>query len=232
MDLVNALVRMAGWLPDLARGAGMTLAISLAAIALGFVGGASLLALRRAMGVFSEALVSTYVSFFRGTPLLVQLLMMFYLPTVAGIDLPPMLAAILAMAFNSSAFQCEILRAGRAAIAPGQLEAAQTFGLDARKTFLHIELPQILRAVWPAIVSEGIDVLKGSAIVSVIAVTELARTSRQLVASNYRPLETYLDMAIVYLVLTLAIQALGHWIQRRWVQGRPGAAHAARRTAP
>lgn len=227
MDIVAAVTRMAGWWPDLARGAGMTLLISLAAIGLGFLGGALLLGLRQALGRVAAAAVATYVSFFRGTPLLVQLLMVFYLPSAAGIELPPVLAAILAMALNSAAFQCEILRAGRATIAAGQLEAASTFGLDARRTFLYIELPQILRAVWPAIVSEAIDVLKGSAIVSVIAVTELARTSRQLAATSYRPLETYVVMALVYLLLTLAIELLGRWVQRRWVQARPAPVPAA-----
>lgn len=226
MDFVSLTQRLVAMTPALLQGAWMTLAISLAAIVLGFVGGATLLGLRQSLGRLSAFAVATYVSFFRGTPLLVQLLMMFYLPSAAGVELSPVFAAVTAMALNSSAFQCEILRAGRAAIAPGQIEAARTFGLDARKIFFFIELPQILRAVWPAIVSEAVDVLKGSAIVSVIAVTELARAGRQVAATTYRPLEAYMAVAATYLVLTLTIQWIGRVLQRRRTERRPAAALA------
>lgn len=209
--------RMVEYAPLLAEGAVTTLFVSLAAIAIGFAFGAMLLgiSMRPALLGLPKRVVGFYVSFFRGTPLLVQLLMLFYLPSAMGIDLPPASAAVLALGLNSAAFQCEILRAGLAAVPHGQIEAATVFGFSPRKIFRHIELPQIAIAVWPALISEAIDVLKGSAIISVIAVTDLARTGRQIVAGNFRPLEVYLVIAFCYLVLSLVLVAFGRWVRSR-----------------
>lgn len=214
--------RLYGYLPLLAKGAVTTLGLSLVAIVCGFVLGAALLGLSLHPGLlrWRQRVVALYVSFFRGTPLLVQLLMLFYLPSALGVDLPPPLAAMMALGLNSAAFQCEILRAGLAAIPHGQIEAARVFGLTPRQTFSQIQLPQIAVAVWPALVSEAIDVLKGSAIISVIAVTDLARTGRQIVAGNFRPLEVYLAVALSYLLLALLIVAAG-WAVKRKLTGRP-----------
>ncbi|GHU02994.1 ABC transporter permease [Betaproteobacteria bacterium] len=216
------LVRLTGYLPMLARGAATTFWISFLAILLGFALGTSLLGLtatRRRFSLISQV-ASLYLSFFRGTPLLVQLLMLFFLPTVAGVELPPLLAAILALGLNSAAFQCEILRAGLAAIPPGQIEAARCFGFNDRKIFRWILLPQIARAVWPALTSEAIDVVKGSAIVSVIAVTDLSRAGRQLASSSFRPLEVFLLVGVVYLALTTLILLLSRCGPRRSTRSR------------
>jgi polar amino acid transport system permease protein len=219
----SLLSRLAGYAPVLGQGMLTTLWVSALAIVLGFVGGALLLGLSQPggrVGVLRGA-VALYVSFFRGTPLLVQLLMLFYLPGAMGLDLPPALAALLALGLNSAAFQCEILRAGLAAIPPGQLEAARVYGLSGRQVFRHIQLPQIARTVWPAVVSEAIDVLKGSAIVSVIAVTDLARTGRQIVAGNFRPLEVYVSVALCYLLLSALIVWGGRVVYRHLNAGAP-----------
>ncbi len=222
MDTPGLADRILGYLPLLAKGAGVTIGVSAFSIFLGFVVGALLLAASLRYGragvhltpvqKFNGWAVSVYVSFFRGTPLLVQLLMLFYLPTAFGINLPPLPAAIIAMGLNSAAFQCEILRAGLSAVPNGQLDASLSFGLSRRDTFRFIQLPQITRAVWPAVISEAIDVLKSSAVISVIAVAELTRAGRQIVASNYRPLEVYLTMGAFYLVITGAIFVLGTWM--------------------
>ena len=215
--------RLMGYLPMLAQGAATSLGLSLSAICCGFVLGAALLGVslnRGALGLRTHG-VALYVSFFRGTPMLVQLLMLFYLPASLGLELPPFVSALVALSLNSAAFQCEILRAGLAAIPRDQLEAAQVFGLTPRQTFQHIQLPQIAVAVWPTLVSEAIDVLKGSAIVSVIAVTDLTRVSRQIVSGNFRPLEVYLAMAACYLLLALLIVAVGWCVKRKLIQRRP-----------
>ena len=220
MDTPGLAERILGYLPLLAKGAGVTVGVSAFSILLGFVLGALLLAASLRYGRAGVHLTpiqkfngwAVYVSFFRGTPLLVQLLMLFYLPTAFGINLPPLPAAIIAMGFNSAAFQCEILRAGLSAVPNGQLDASLSFGLSRRDTFRFIQLPQITRAVWPAVISEAIDVLKSSAVISVIAVAELTRAGRQIVASNFRPLEVYLTMGAFYLAITGAIFVLGTWM--------------------
>lgn len=217
MNAEGLAERLATYLPLMLHGAGTTLLVSALAIVLGLLGGAVLLGLaqlRHGRGPLAWA-AAIYVSFMRGTPLLVQLLMAFYLPSALGLDLPPLAVAIVVMGLNSAAFQCEILRAGLAGIPPGQLEAAHSFGMGQRAVFRHVQLPQLARAVWPAMVSEAMDVVKNSAIVSVIAVADLARVTRQIFAANFRPLEVFLSAGVVYLVLTGAVFALGTWLGRR-----------------
>ncbi len=211
--------RLLAYLPVLINGATMTLIVMAVAIVSGFVLGACLLALTVRDGWLSRIL-RLYISFFRGTPLLVQLLMLFYLPNAFGLDMPPLLVAILAMSLNSSAFQSEILRAGLASVPKGQLEAASIFGLSVQQTFRYIQLPQVARAVWPAVVSEAIDVIKNSAIISVIAVPDLARAGRQIVAANYRALEVYLTVGAFYLFITGVIFILGSWLGSRLAKNR------------
>lgn len=218
--------RLAAYLPMMLQGAGVTVLVSALAIGLGLLGGAVLLGLsqlRARRSVVSRAiaaLVAVYVSFMRGTPLLVQLLMAFYLPSAFGLDLPPLVVAVGVMGLNSAAFQCEILRAGLSAIPPGQIEAAYSFGMGANQVFRHVQLPQLARAVWPAMVSEAMDVVKNSAIVSVIAVADLARVTRQIFAGNFRPLEVFLSADAVYLLLTGAVFILGTWVGQRMRQVR------------
>ena len=222
--------RLAAYVPLMAQGAGTTLLGAALAIALGLVAGAVLLGLsqaNRGRGPLAWAL-ALYVSFFRGTPLLVQLLMAFYLPSAFGLDLPPLLVAIVVMSLNSGAFQSEILRAGLAAVPAGQLEAAASFGMSQRQVFWHVQLPQLARNVWPAVVSEAMDVVKNTAIVSVIAVADLARVTRQIFAANFRPLEVFLSAGFFYLLMTGAVFALGSWLGKRMREAKPiksGAAH-------
>ena len=94
-----------------------------------------------------------------------------------------------------------------------------------------MQLPQVARAVWPAVVSEAIDVIKNSAIVSVIAVADLARSGRQIVAANFRPLEVYVTVGLSYLLMTAAVFAAGTWIARRMGKGRAISARVVNRTA-
>lgn len=222
MNAETLLERLLAYLPAMAQGASMTLLVSAFAIIGGMLWGSALLGLSLARGGRGPLkwLVSVYVSFFRGTPLLVQFLMAFYLPSSFGVDLPPLLVAMVVMALNSAAFQSEILRAGLAVIPAGQLEAAYSFGMRQRQVFWKIQLPQLARTVWPAVVSEAMDVVKNSAIVSVIAVADLARVTRQIFAANYRPLEVFLSTGVVYLLLTGAVFALGSWIGNRMRQPR------------
>lgn len=217
MNAATLADRLSACLPLLMQGAAMTLAVSAAAILLGFALGAVLLglSLRRSGRGLLPTTVRVYLSFFRGTPLLVQLLILFYLPGACGIDLPPLLVAVVGLGLNSAAFQCEILRAGLIAVSAGQIEAAASFGISPAQIFWHVQLPQLAWAVWPAVISEGIDVVKGSAIVSVISVADLARVGRQIVAVNFRPLEVYLSVGLCYLLMTGLVLLLGNWLRGR-----------------
>lgn len=210
------LDRILGYLPALLDGAQITLGISLTAIALGFLGGVSLCSLRNVKHNVVAYICNIYISFFRGTPMLVQLLMLFYIPPALGLDLNPYLAAILALGMNSAAYQAEILRAGFISIPAGQREAALTMGLSTHQTLWHIEIPQVVRRTLPSLISEMGDIIKGSAIVSVITVTDLMRAGRQIVSTNYRPLEVFLIVGIFYLLLVSLVQISGKIIEKRW----------------
>ncbi|MCJ9712677.1 ABC transporter permease subunit, partial [Bordetella hinzii] len=111
------------------------------------------------------------------------------------------------------------------------VEAGVIFGLSRHQVFRYVQLPQVARAVWPAVVSEAIDVVKNSSIVSVIAVAELARAGRQIASANFRPLEVYLSVGALYLLMTGAIFVLGSWLGRRLGQGRRASAAVMNRMA-
>jgi polar amino acid transport system permease protein len=208
--------RLALYWPALLDGALTTLGLCAMGMLLGFVLGVLiyLCASGRSRGAARFARV--YVSFFRGTPMLAQLLLLFYLPSALGLDIPPMVAAAAALALNTAAYQSQILGSGFAAIPKGQLEAAAVFSIGKYRSLFHIQLPQVLRLTSPALISELIDVIKVSAVVSVISITDLMRVSQQLVSQTYRPLEVYLVAAVFYLILTSLLSLLGSLLERRW----------------
>lgn len=208
--------RFALYWPALLDGAWTTLWLCSIGMLLGFVLGVLIHLLANGRSRVGVAFTQVYVSFFRGTPMLAQLLLLFYLPSALGLDIPPMVAAAAALALNTAAYQSQILSSGFAAIPRGQLEAASIFALGKYNTLVHIQLPQVLRLTLPALISELIDVIKVSAVVSVISITDLMRVSQQLVSQTYRPLEVYLVAALFYLVLTSLLSVLGSLLERRW----------------
>jgi len=208
--------RFALYWPALLEGAWTTLWLCSIGMLLGFVLGVLIHLLANGRSRVGVAFTRVYVSFFRGTPMLAQLLLLFYLPSALGLDIPPMVAAAAALALNTAAYQSQILNSGFAAIPRGQLEAASIFALGKYNTLVHIQLPQVLRLTLPALISELIDVIKVSAVVSVISITDLMRVSQQLVSQTYRPLEVYLVAALFYLVLTSLLSVLGSLLERRW----------------
>jgi polar amino acid transport system permease protein len=196
-------------------GLGMTLGISAVAIAAG-----GLLGVAIALGLRARSTVITrpcrlYRSFWRGTPIFVQLLMIFYLLPEIGLMVAPVVAAVLALALNSAAFQAEIFRAGLAALPRGQVEAARILGIGRIRTLLRIELPQMLRLVLPALVSEIIAIVKNSSLVSVIAVTELTRRGQQIASTTFRPLEVYILVGLLYLAVNIVLARAGQHAERR-----------------
>lgn len=217
---MTLIERLVDYLPSIGNGMLTTAGLSIVAIVLGFLAAIGLHVVR-SRNPWLATLVRIYVSFFRGTPILVQLLMLFYLPAAFAINLKPELAAITALALNSAAFQSEILRAGFSAIPTAQIEAARVFGLSSRQILWHIQVPQVVRITLPSLMSESIDIIKGSAVISVIAIADLMRVGKQLVAVSYRPLEVYLSIACAYLLLTTVIALLATALARRFNSGSP-----------
>ena len=197
-------------------GAGMTALVSAVSIAAGMILGLFLSfglispnrSIRRASAVYRSA--------WRGTPILVQLLIVFYLLPTIGLDVPPIAAAIIALTMNTAAFQAEIFRGGLLSIPSGQVEAARILGIGILAIRVRILIPQMLRLVLPALINETIIILKNTSLISVIAVTELMRASQQIVSVTYRPLETYTIAAIIYLLMNLVLARIGAWYETRY----------------
>jgi len=201
--------------PYLLEAAGTTLWVSLLGMAVGQVLGAAVCIARRSGGRAVELVAAAYVSFFRGVPLMVQLLLVYYFLPRAGIDVPPLVAAVAALGLASAAYVSEIFRGALNAVPPGQAEAARSLGFPAAAVWRRILLPQAVRIALPALVNELILLLKASSLVSVVGVTELTRTSHSYAAASYRPLQMYLAAAAIYLVMNLALAGLGAWAERR-----------------
>jgi polar amino acid transport system permease protein len=212
MDTLHSMMQT---LPLLLQAAVTTLLISVVSLCFAFLIGVVVCAMGFARSPLLRGLATAHVHFFRGIPLLVQLLMLFYLLPAAGINLSSLTAALIAVSFCSSAYMAEILRGGFMGIPPGQLEAARMLGLGGLQTLVRIQMPQAMRLTLPALVSEVILVIKASSLVSVVGVAELTRTGQNIAANNYRPLETYFLVGVVYFALNSILARLGHLGERR-----------------
>lgn len=202
-------------LPQMLQGLLSTLGVSFSAIALGLVLGWLICLGRVSSSPWLRGPAAIYISFFRGTPLLVQLILVFYALPSIGIQLPPVLAAILTLTLNTAAFQGEILRAGFSMLPQGQVEAARDLGMSPLRILLHIQIPQVLRSMLPALTNETLDIIKNSALVSTVAVHELMRTAQTLASTTYRPLEFFIVAGLLYLAVTLLTARAGRWLETR-----------------
>ncbi|AKO52791.1 amino acid ABC transporter permease [Marinobacter psychrophilus] len=205
--------------PVLFKGLATTLVVSLSAIALGLVLGVLL-----AFGLTSRYRLvhwpcGLYRSFWRGTPILLQLLLVYYLLPEIGIEIASILAAILTLTLNTAAFQAEIFRSGISHIPTGQIEAARMAGISAWHTRRRIIMPQVFRLTLLPLTNEVITIVKNSSLISVIAVTELMRVSEQIASRTFQPLETYLAAAVLYLAVNLVLARLSAYLERRMVGG-------------
>lgn len=205
---------LANHLPFMLWGTGVTILVSGIAIALGMPLGLILCFGLTSSNAWLRRLSALYQSVWRGTPILVQLLVIYYMLPLIGVNVAPVVAAVLALTLNTVAFQAEIFRGGLQAISPGQVEAARMVGIGTWRARLHIVIPQIFRLVIPSLVNETISILKNSSLVSVIAVTELMRVSQQIVATTYRPFEIYLAAAVIYIVMNFMLSVAGRTAER------------------
>ena len=195
--------------PALLRGAGNTILVSLAGIAIGFSLGALIAAAATARSAGARLFARLYVSFFRGVPLLVQLLLSYYALPFLGLHLSPWVAAVGTLGLCCAAYAGEILRGGLSTVPKPALEAALLAGLTPRQTFLRIRLPIALAAMRPALVGEATMILKASALVSVVGISEIIRNSQAIAASTFMPLESYALAGLFYLALNLVLLGIG-----------------------
>jgi len=155
-----------------------------------------------------------YVEIFRGTPLLVQLFLLYYgLPGI-GITMSRELAAFLALGLNSGAYQAEYLRGSILAIGEGQMMAGRSIGMSRWSTVFNVILPQALRLAIPAWANEPVSLLKSTSVVFLIAVPELMARAKAIAARTYDSISSYIAVAIIYLVLVYLVDAVMKWAER------------------
>ena len=204
-------------MPLLLTGAAVTVQITALSVLIGIIIGLFVGIARISTYRVVHLIAAVYVDFLRGTPLLVQIFLVYFaLPVVTGQRIDPFVAAIAACSINSSAYVAEIFRAGIQSIDAGQMEAGRSLGMSWLQTMRYIIVPQAARRVIPPLGNEFIALLKDSSLVSVIGFEELTRRGQLIIARTYASLEIWLCVAIIYLVMTVSISRLVAWLERRY----------------
>ncbi len=201
--------------PTLLEGALLTIHLSLLTLLFSLIVG-TVGALCRLSGIrWLRKLATWYVEVVRNTPLLVQLFFIYFGLGQVNIDVPNYLAALIGLVLNNGAYLTEIIRAGIEAIPRGQYHAGLSLGLSYPQLMRHVVFPQAFRVVYPPLCNQFIGIILFSSLVSVIAVEDLALKGKMLISRTFRSFETYLVVAGMYVVMTLAISAALKLIGRR-----------------
>ena len=203
-------------LPMLLVGAGVTIEITAVSVAIGFLIGLFVGIARICQVKILRIIATIYADCIRGTPLLVQIFLIYFaLPIVTGQRVEPFVAAVAACGINSGAYVSEIFRAGIQAIDVGQMEAGRSLGLSWWQTMYYVILPQAVRNILPPLGNEFIAMLKDSSLVSVIGFEELTRRGQLIIAQTYGSFEIWTTVAILYLIMKLAISRVVAWLEKK-----------------
>ena len=202
-------------IPLLIKGAGVTLEITALAVGFGLLVGLCL-----GLGQLSKSRIlrwpcKIYVDVIRGTPLLVQIFIIYFALPIIGHRIDPFVAAVTACSLNSGAYVAEIFRAGIQSISLDQMRAGLSLGMTTAQTMRYIILPQAIKRIIPPLGNEFIAMLKDSSLVSVIGFEELTRSGQLIIAETYATMEIWTVVAILYLVMTLTITQLVGFMERR-----------------
>lgn len=216
MDMNLNVDLMINSLPLLIAGAGITIQITAISVGLGLIIGMFVGIARISNVKLLRWLAAIYIDFLRGTPLLVQIFLIYFaLPVILEQRVDPFIAAITACGINSGAYIAEIFRAGIQAIDEGQMEAGRSLGMTWVQTMRYIIVPQAFKNIVPPLGNEFIALLKDSSLVSVIGFEELTRRGQLIIARTYGSLEIWISVAIIYLVMTLTISRLVAYLEKR-----------------
>ena len=203
-------------LPLLLAGARLTLVLTAVALLLGMPGGL-LVALARLSGFAPLRLLATvYVEVIRGTPLLMQIYVIYFVFPAVGLSFSPFVAGVAALSLNAAAYISEIFRAGIESIDSGQREAARALGMTGAAAMRWVILPQTVRRCLPPLTNEAVALLKDSSLVSVVALAELMRVGKEIATNSGSPTGVYLTVALLYLLMTLPLTWLVRRLENRW----------------
>ena len=198
------------------RGVWMTAALAAISLLIGLPIGLALALARVQPSRLLSVPAAAYVEVVRGTPLLVQVLFIYFVLPAFGINLPAFTSGIIALTLNCAAYLAEIVRGGIESIETGQMEAARSLGMSYAQAMRRVILPQTFRRVLPPLTNEGIALLKDSSLVSVIGLTELARTGQELASRYAAPLTIWPIVALLYLVLTFPLTRVAQYLEKQW----------------
>jgi polar amino acid transport system permease protein len=209
--------------PLLLKGIAWTLGLTLVATLIGAALGIACAWVRSQntrAPLWLQALVGAYVELIRNTPFIVQLFFIFFGLPALGFRLSPEVASVLAMVVNLGAYATEIIRAGIDATPKGQIEAASSLALSQTQIFTRVVLPPALKKVWPALVSQIIIVMLGSAVCGQISTEELSYAANLVQSRNFRAFEAFIIATGIYLVLSISVRRLLNWLGPRFIYGR------------
>lgn len=206
-------------IPYLLRGALVTLRLSIISVGIGVVLGLFIGLARISKRYIFRIPATLYVEVIRGTPLLMQLLIIYYALPSFGINLGAITAAIVGLSINSAAYTGEIFRGGIQSIEKGQMEAARSLGMSYFQAMRYVILPQAFRRILPPLTNEFVSMLKESSLASTLAVTELLRAGREIVAWKANVFSPFLGVTLIYLLMTLPLTRLSIWMEKRLKTG-------------
>jgi len=222
MNLVNTFFNipvLLNSLPQLLWGLVVTLQIGVTSILCGLAGGLFLAVARLYAPAFLRVLIRVYVDIFRSIPLLVLLIVVYYALPFVGIRLSPFLSAVTALSLVSAAYTAEIFRAGIEAVAHGQFEASAALGLSNKSTMIDVILPQAIRIVIPPLTNNCINVLKDTALASVVAMPDLLKQATQAQALNANP-TPLIGAALIYILLLWPMVAIVARLEKHFGRGK------------
>ena len=203
-------------IPQLLQGLLVSFMIAGGALCIGMIAG-TLIGIGLTKGSrIVRLILNVYVHVIRGTPMLIQIVFLYYVLPLAGIVLSSLMTAIVAIGINSSAYISQIIKAGINTVGRDQTEAAYVLGFTHFQTMRFIILPQALLTILPALVNEGITLIKDSSLASVIGVVELYKESRIILSQSYDVFSVFCIVAVLYMLSTSALSALAYFLEKRW----------------
>ena len=204
------------YFPLLASAVWITLKFTFFSTIMGFIGGFILALITLSKNKLLSFLAKAYISIFRGTPLLVQLMLIYFAtPQLTSYTISALEAGVLSFGLNSAAYISEALRGGILAVDKGQWEGATSLGVPKHRFLLDIILPQDIKNALPSLVNESIMLLKDSSLVSVIGVADTLRWADLIQAKTFRAFEAFIVAAAVYYVLVMALNFLGSLLEKK-----------------
>jgi len=203
MDFARIIPR---FVPLFLDGVKLTILLTLASVSVGVIVGLIAALMKMSRIAVLRFVSSAYIEIIRGTPLLVQIFLIYFgIAQLTGLNIPEFPAAVIALSINSGAYVAEIIRAGIQAVDRGQTEAAHSLGMSHAMTMRYIVIPQAVKNILPALVNEFITLIKESSVMSVIGLVELTRTSDLIRAKTYLSFEPLLIIALLYFIMTFSL---------------------------